>query len=337
MSSALLSRPGAVQAEGLDAGVAWHYGEPVAEQRLLEKGEGVVDLSNRDVLTVTGADRLTWLDTLSTQWLRDLTPGQSREALILSPHGHVEHNLHLFDDGEAVWITTEPGHGEALLAHLQRMRFMLRVEPALVTAEWAVIGEPTREAASLAWVDPWPAMVGDSASYCVVPDPAHPGWERSWRERLVPRADLADAVGDRPSAGTWAADALRVAAWRPRLGMETDHRTIPHEVDWLRTSVHLHKGCYRGQETMARVHNLGKPPRRLVMLHLDGSGHDIPQAGAELLLEPAGRAVGRITTVARHHEMGPVALAVVKRNLATDAVLLAGSVAGAQEVVVSRG
>ena len=83
-------------------------------------------------------------------------------------------------------------------------------------------------------------------------------------------------MGDRPLAGIWAAEALRVAAWRPRLGFETDHRTIVHEVDWLRTAVHLHKGCYRGQETVARVHNLGRPPRRLVFLHLDGSGHVLP-------------------------------------------------------------
>ena len=100
----------------------------------------------------------------------------------------------------------------------------------------------------------------------------------------MPRAELARAVGDRPLAGTWALEALRVAAWRPRLGFETDHRTIPHEVDWLRTAVHLHKGCYRGQETVARVHNLGRPPRRLVLLHLDGSGHTLPAHGDALEL-----------------------------------------------------
>ena len=113
---------------------------------------------------------------------------------------------------------------------------------------------------------------------------------------------------------TWAAEALRVAAWRPRLGFETDHRTIPHEVDWLRTAVHLHKGCYRGQETIARVHNLGRPPRRLVFLHLDGSGHVLPDAGSPVLL--GEREVGRLTSVGRHHEDGPVALAVVKRSVA---------------------
>ena len=136
-----------------------------------------------------------------------------------------------------------------------------------VAAESAT-GEP------LAWRDPWPDLVGDTAAYGPVDD--HPGSARRWRELIVPRADLVAAVGDRPVAGIWAAEALRVAAWRPRLGFETDHRTIVHEVDWLRTAVHLHKGCYRGQETVARVHNLGRPPRRLVFLHLDGSGHVLP-------------------------------------------------------------
>ncbi len=124
-----------------------------------------------------------------------------------------------------------------------------------------------------------------------------------------------------------------MAAWRPRLGCETDHRTIPHEVDWLRTAVHLHKGCYRGQETIARVHNLGRPPRRIVFLHLDGSGHVLPDAGAPLA--SGEREVGRLTSVARHFEDGPIALAVVKRSVPTDAELLAGVVSAAQTVVVT--
>ena len=155
-----------------------------------------------------------------------------------------------------------------------------------------MLGEPVSAESApgepLAWLDPWPELVGDTAAYG--PVVGHPGSARRWRELIVPRADLVAAVGDRPLAGIWAAEALRVAAWRPRLGFETDHRTIVHEVDWLRTAVHLHKGCYRGQETIARVHNLGRPPRRLVFLHLDGSGHVLPDRVAEVVLE--GRTIG---------------------------------------------
>jgi folate-binding protein YgfZ len=338
-ASPLLGTPGAVPAEGPDAGVAWHYGDPVREQRLLEAGEAAVDLSNRGVLTVTGPDRLSWLHSMTTQELTGTPAGVARETLVLSPHGHVEHDLHLVDDGTTSWITVEPGTVEALRDWLDRMRFMLRVELADVTAAWSVLGAAPALAERLrvpeappVWVDPWPARGPMTASYAAVDDDAHPGRERAFAEVLVPRGRLVEVLDGVPLAGTWASEALRVAAWRPRLGLETDHRTIPHEVDWLRTAVHLQKGCYRGQETVARVHNLGRPPRRLVFLHLDGSEHRLPSHGDPVLL--GDRQVGVVTTAARHHELGPIALALVKRSTPADAPLTVDGVAAAQELVV---
>ena len=337
--SPLLGRPGAVAGEGVDAGVAAHYGDPLREQRLLVEGLAAVDLSHRGVLTIAGPDRLSWLHSVTTQMLTGLAARTSAETLVLSPKGHIEHALHLVDDGQTTWVTVEPGTAPALASWLDSMRFMLRVEVRDVSADYAVIGEPVRSettpAEPLAWSDPWPLMVGDTAAYSAVVDPAlHPGSQRPWRELIVPRDQLEAAIGDRPMAGMWAAEALRVAAWRPRLGFETDHRTIVHEVDWLRTAVHLHKGCYRGQETVARVHNLGRPPRRLVFLHLDGSGHTMPERGADV--EVDGRAVGRLTSVARHHELGPIALAVIKRNTPLDAVCLVAGLSANQEEIVQR-
>jgi len=337
--SPLLHRPRAVAGEGVDAVVAAHYGDPLREQRLLVEGMAAVDLSHRGVLTIAGPDRLTWLHSITTQMLTGLAPRTSAETLVLSPKGHIEHDLHLVDDGETTWVTVEPGTTVALKTWLDSMRFMLRVEVRDVTAEFAVVGEPIRAETApgepLAWSDPWPLMVGDTAAYSAVVDPAqHPGSERPWRELIVPRDRLEAAVGDRPMAGMWAVEALRVAAWRPRLGFETDYRTIPHELDWLRTAVHLHKGCYRGQETVARVHNLGRPPRRLVFLHLDGSGHTLPERDSEV--EVDGRVVGRLTSVARHHELGPVALAVIKRNTALDAVCSVAGLSANQEEIVQR-
>ncbi len=336
--SPLLDRPAAVAGEGPDDGVAAHYGDPMREQRLLVEGLAAVDLSHRDVLTVAGPDRLTWLHSLTTQQLTSLAPQTSVESLVLSPKGHIEHDLHLVDDGERTWITLEPGTGPALLRWLESMRFMLRVEVALETHAYAVLGEPIgREStpaelpARLAWRDPWPDVVGDTAAYGPVD---HPATGRTWRELIVARTDLAGALGDRPLAGMWAAEALRVSAWRPRLGFETDHRTIAHEVDWLRTAVHLHKGCYRGQETVARVHNLGRPPRRLVFLHLDGSGHTLPERGAPVDL--GGRTIGQVTSVARHFEDGPIALALIKRNTPVEDVLSVEGMAAAQTVIVAR-
>ena len=310
-----------------DPGIPWHYGDPHREQRRLAAGEGVVDLSNRGVVTVTGPDRLTWLHSLTSQHVEHLAPGEPSTALILSPHGHVEQELHLVDDGTTTWIIAQPGRAAALAEYLDRMRFMLRVEVADVSEEFAVVWEPRTEA-----------------------DPVHPTWlvpepfaARGFagREVIVPRNALADRLHSAEPAGSWALEALRTAAAMPRLGCETDHRTIPHEVGWIGPAVHLQKGCYRGQETVARVQNLGKPPRRLVLLHLDGSDDVAVQHCDRVFFE--GREVGWVGTGARHYELGPIATAVIKRNVPVDAALtvridrdgVLAEVAAAQEVVVS--
>ena len=339
--STLLARPGACPApEGSpDAGVPWHYGDPHGEQRRLLAGDGWVDLGHRAVITVTGPDRLTWLHSLTTAHLESLAPGASALALVLSPHGHVEHELHLVDDGATTWISTERSTAAALLEHLDRMRFLLRVEVADVTAAYSVLVEPVP-----GHHPTWPTF--ELPAEFAAPEPTDPVAARYvphrpdvlvGREVLVPRDRLEDYLADRPGAGTWAWEALRVAAGVPRAGVDTDHRTIPQEVGWVPTAVHLTKGCYRGQETVARVHNLGRAPRRLTLLHLDGSAPRLPGTGDPLLLD--GREVGRVGSVARHHELGPVALALVKRTVPTDATLVVGPVdapvAAAQETIVT--
>ncbi len=343
MRSPLLSTPGAVPAAGPDEGVAAHYGEPVAEQRALARGVGVTDLSHLGVAAVTGPDRLSWLHSLASQQLLGLAPGVSTETLLLDPHGHIAHAAEVVDDGETTWLVTEPGHVDDLVGFLDSMRFMLRVEVRRAD-EVAVIGTSgdgpqlrlPDGGTPVAWVDPWPAVADGSTAYGPVTD--HPGRERSAVLWLVPRADLAAVVDAALAAGArlagaWAWDALRVAAWRPRLAREVDSKALPHELDWLRTAVHLGKGCYRGQETVARVFNLGKPPRRLVMLHLDGSDHLLPEVGDPVTA--GGREVGTLTSVARHHELGPIGLALVKRSLDPALDVVVGGIAASQEQIVS--
>ncbi|MDP9240399.1 MAG: folate-binding protein [Actinomycetota bacterium] len=318
----MLHLPGAVAAEGVDEGVAAHYGDPFGEQRALTEQAGLVDRGNRGVVCVTGADRLSWLHSLTTQHLTELPALHGTQSLILSPHGHIEHHLVVADDGETTWLDVEPGTVPALLAFLESMRFMLRVDPADLTDDWAVLtlAGPVAPAA-LAALDVAPS--GQPYHLTALPGG---GFVRrmpdSGFDLLVPRsADLADrllAAGAQP-AGMWAYEALRVAARRPRLGWETDHRTIVQEGDWLATSVHLDKGCYRGQETVARVHNLGRPPRKLVLLHLDGTAETLPAHSAAVTLD--GRPVGFVGTAVRHYELGPIALAIVRRNTADDALL----------------
>jgi len=321
--SELLALPGAVEAGWPDQGVAAHYGDPMREQRALAGGGGLVDRSNRGVLRITGQDRLSWLHSLTTQHLQGLAAGESAEALILSPTGHVEHHLVLTDDGTSTWVHVEPGTVTALAAFLESMRFMLRVEVADVSRDYAVLTVLGPAAADLAAGVEGVARV-NQRSFGII-------------DLLVPRDQLADAAGQLAQgggavAGMWAFEALRIAARVPRLGLDTDHRTIPHEVGWIEAAVHLNKGCYRGQETVARVHNLGHPPRRLVFLHLDGSADRLPAHGDPVELD--GATVGFVGSAARHYELGPIALALVKRTVPVDATLIAGGVAAAQEVIV---
>jgi tRNA-modifying protein YgfZ len=321
MDSPLLNAPGAVPGDAPDAGVAAHYGNPYAEQRALAAGTGMVDRSHRGVVRITGPDRLSWLHSLSTQDLEHLEPGQSAETLILSPQGHIEHHLTLTDDGDALWAHVEPGTAGALLAFLESMRFMLRVEPADVTGDYAVL-----------------TVSGGLPEQGTLPEDAAATVRGALgTDLLVARDDLDRAAtkfahGGLTLAGMQAYEALRIAARRPRFGLDTDHRTIPHEVGWIESAVHLNKGCYRGQETVARVHNLGHPPRRLVFLHLDGSEDRLPAHGDPVQLEEA--TVGFVGSAARHYELGPIGLALIKRTTPVDATLQAAGLPAAQEVVV---
>lgn len=346
MDSPLLGQPGAVAADPPDVGVAAHYGDPHREQRALVESVGLVDRSNREVLVVSGPDRLSWLHSLTTQRLSSLQPMRGAEALVLSPHGHVEHHLVLLDDGERTLIDVEPGTGTELRTYLDSMRFLLRVDVSDATAEWAVVSVvgPELDAALSALgvglagtpyaVAALPALgVGLAGTPDAVAALAAGGYARRMPGLGSPAADLLiprSVLGELPTsvaaplAGLSAYEALRVAARRPRLRHETDHRTIPHEVGWLESAVHLNKGCYRGQETVARVHNLGRPPRRLVLLHLDGVAESLPATGDPVQAD--GARVGFVTTAARHYELGPVALALVKRATPDDADLTAAGV-----------
>jgi len=294
--SPLLDLHGAVEADPPDSGVAAHYGSIAGEQRRLVDGDGFVDLSHRDVISISGPDRLTWLHALTTQHVEHLQPGEPTDLLLLSPQGRIEHGFSGIDDGETFLAHTEPGAGPALVAFLDSMRFMTRVEVAEAT-DLAVVGT-----AGLTW-------------------------------SLHPRSSLPtlpDELG--APVGTWAWEALRIAAGICRVGVDTDERTIPNEAGLLGRAVHLEKGCYRGQETVARVHTLGRPPRRLVLLHLDGSVDHLPAHGSDVTMD--GTRVGSVGSSARHHELGPIALALVKRNTGPDAPLLADGVAAAQELIV---
>jgi folate-binding protein YgfZ len=315
---------------GPDAGAVWHYGDPLGEQRAAAHSSVIIDRSHRPALQLTGNDRRTWLHTISSQHVSELPDGAVVENLSLDGQGRVEdHWIQTELDGVTV-IDTEPWRVEPLLTYLRKMVFWadVLIEPADL-AVLSLLGPGIRDQAVLAalGIDALPAPA------TAVPLAAG-GFIRTMGsdevDLLVPRDMAADwhaklvTAGVRP-AGVWAYEAHRVAALRPRLGVDTDERTIPHEVGWIggpgEGAVHLDKGCYRGQETVARVHNLGKPPRMLVLLHLDG-GADRPATGDPVLA--AGRAVGRLGTVVDHVDLGPIALALLKRGVPADIELTTG-------------
>jgi hypothetical protein len=293
--------------DGPDKGAIWHFGQPAQEQRALAQGAAWADLSHLAIIEVSGDDRAKWLHDLTTQHLSELEVGTWTSALILDHNGHLEYQFNLVDDGTAAYVVLDSQYAPTLLQYLLKMRFMLKVDARDASADFAVLRAPG-------------AATDIGGPFA-----------------LVPRAEL-DAMKkvfdeNAKEVGTWALDAERVAAGRPRIGFDTDHKSIPNELGLLNKSVHMSKGCYRGQETVAKIFNLGAPPRRLVMLHLDGSAVVFPAPGTPV--ENNGVQVGFLGTVARHHELGPIALALIKRSTPTDAVLTVDGISAAQEVIVS--
>ncbi len=292
--------------EGPDKGAIWHFGEPNKEQRALAQGKAWADLSHLSVIAISGEDRLKWLHDLTTQYLVDFGAGTWTSAMVLDPQGHVEYQFNVVDDGTTSYLVMDPQFVEGLSAYLNKMRFMLRVEVRDATEDFAVMRAP--------------GIANEIGGPFA----------------LVPRAELEEMKSAFNSTamqvGTWALDAERVAAGRPRHGIDTDFKTIPNELGVLNGAVHMNKGCYRGQETVAKIYNLGKPPRRLVMLHLDGHAGVMPPSGTPVMNGEVQ--VGFLGTVARHHELGPIALAIVKRNTPVDAQLTVEGVAAAQQIIV---
>lgn len=328
---------------GPDAGAVWHYGDPLGEQRAADTDAIWVDRSHRGVLTLTGKDRQTWLHSISTQFVSDLPDGASTQNLSLDGQGRVEDHWIQTELGGTTYLETEPWRAEPLLQYLRKMVFWSEVTPA--GAELAVLSLLGPKLADPTVLD---ALGVDAPPAELTAVPTGDGFVRRMPgtplgrlelDLLIPRATADEwrkrltQAGVRPG-GVWAYEAHRAAAARPRLGVDTDERTIPHEVGWIggpgTGAVHLDKGCYRGQETVARVHNLGRPPRMLVLLHLDGSV-DRPSTGDPVLA--GGRTVGRLGTVVDHVDLGPIALALLKRGLPAETELATGADASVAAVI----
>jgi folate-binding protein YgfZ len=206
------------------------------------------------------------------------------------------------------------------------MVFRMKVVVADRSDEFKIVGTWGKALAGAAftWIDGWQQTAPGGHRYGEAPT-------EPWQLQLnaITIAGFPELANSAKWASIDALDALRIAAHRPGVS-EVDEKSLPHELDLLASAVHLSKGCYRGQETVAKVHNLGHPPRRLVLLHLDGSVHTLPYVGDQItlaidagkdLVAAPGLVRGQITSVAQHHEMGPIALAVILRGVPVDATL----------------
>jgi len=312
------------------------------EQRSLFEGDSVCLMDPVGIICISGADRLTWLHSLLSQNLKNLKPGESAEALLLDPQGHIEQQIKVIDDGETTWLMVNKENTAPLLDWLTKMVFRMKVELTDRSADFALVGstKPKPELAfvsnskPMVWKDGWPGVTLGGYRYSTREV------NYSWFEHLVESSEVDNGLGQVNLSGTMAADALRVAAGRPLAASEIDEKSLPHELDLLSTAVHLSKGCYRGQESVAKVHNLGHPPRRLTFLHLDGSEHSLPDVGDEVRVSGQEKVVGKITSAAQHFEMGPIALAVISRSVAEDASLevssSGGMIAATQEIIVPQ-
>jgi folate-binding protein YgfZ len=293
--------------EGLDKGAVWHFGQVAGEGRALAKGQAWADLSHRAIIKISGKDRLSWLHSLTTQHLEKLEPGIWQEALILDPKGHLEYQFYLVDDAEATFLHLDQISAPPLLEYLEKMKFMLDVSVSNVSDSYAILKAPGLS-----------DEIG--GPYALLP-----------RSELEATKQAFNKVATQ--VGIWALEAERIAMGRARIGFDSDHKSIPNELGLLDRAVHMAKGCYRGQETVAKVFNLGHPPRRLVLLHLDGSSVDIPNSKDPITLD--GKEIGYIGSVARHHELGPIGLGVIKRMTPADAILDVNGISASQEILVA--
>ncbi|MDK4286524.1 folate-binding protein [Corynebacterium pseudodiphtheriticum] len=365
--SVLLNRPNAMAYQEEPPhpdvmGVAWHYGEPLSEQRAITSTGAIVDRSHRRVIRVTGPEAAAFLHNLLSQKLDDVQAGWSGSALDLDTQGRILHTMdiavttdtgadagasagdgagsgtgagasdHTGDsadagaaaapEGLAFYLDCEAGQFDSLRDFLQKMIFWSQVtieeaDLAIIT----VLGGPTdtqlpsQAVYSRTVSTATPAGTGSA-------QPTAGLWEASRTDIAVPRKQLEAAVEELESTGLQLVGLMAYTAERVKAleaeAVDLDEKSIPHEIPhWIGRgerigAVHLEKGCYRGQETVARVENLGRSPRVLVLLHLDGSAPTMPSPGADI--QAKGRRVGKLGTVIDDCDYGPIALGVIKRS-----------------------
>jgi tRNA-modifying protein YgfZ len=257
----------------------------------------------RSYISVNGPDAAVFLNRMVSNEVETLPVGESCEALLLTPKARVVAPLLVARRGQDDFLLlTEPEVGERLARELLRARF---------AAKCAIEHEEHRSVVVLGPSSGGEVELGSEHDPLVVPT----------ADYGVPAVELIDR--DAPAGATPIAEEelerLRILARTPRLGRELDDRVMPAEAGLDERAISFTKGCYPGQEPVARLHYRGHPNRGLRVLAVDG---DLPGYDAELTLD--GKAVGRVTSAAADPEHGVVALAYVRREVPADATLTLG-------------
>jgi folate-binding protein YgfZ len=290
-----------------------------AQYRALREEAGLLERSGRGKLLVRGPDAAEFLQGQLTNDIEALGSGTGCYAALLDRKGHLRADMRVLhldtaepNDVGGIWIDTEPETTEALRSHLEMYKIGREVELADESEDWAIFSLIGPSAYEVAGTGP------------LSPEHAQRYYQRDGVQVLAVGTDLGvDLIARRGSAGQLregllasgaaavseeAAEIVRVESGRPRFGRDMTSATIPAEAGIDERAVSFTKGCYIGQETVARLHYKGKPNRHLRGLRLSAPA----SAGEELTLE--GKAVGEIGTFCISPAHGPIALAIVRRE-----------------------
>ena len=304
----------------------------VEDYGVLTEGCGLLDRSERGKLALTGPGAEEFLEGQVTNDVEALNSGQGVYAAFLSPKGKMLGDLRVLDLGDELFLDTERSALQELFNMIRRYRIGYDVELHKRTVERGLLSLIGPEARAVAGARDLPEPEHANAAGDVDGAAVRLVATDVGVDLLCDAADtdaLAAALRGRGAADVdeAAAEVLRVEAGRPRYGIDLDDTVIPQEAGLNERAVSFTKGCYVGQETVARLHYRGKPNR-----HLRGLRLSAPAArGDELRL--GERAVGKVGTAVVSPRHGPVALALVRREAEPGATVAVGDGGETAEVV----
>jgi folate-binding protein YgfZ len=338
-----LSTAGAVFAPGDSTGEALHFGNAREEYAALTGGVGLADFSHRTQIELTGADRQTFLHNLCTNEIRRLTAGTGCEAFLCNAQGHVLALVNVFCGAANLVIETVPGVGAKLLAHLDRYLIREKVELADRSESWAelLLAGPGSDAILQPLAGDLPQQpLGNVLTQCAGVDVSLRRVEITQPHGYLLSAERCELpklwqallqAGARP-CGSAAVETARIEAGTPYFGPDITDANLPQEIARDARAISFVKGCYIGQETVARLDALGHVNRTLVGVRFAGA--ELPAAGTDLT-DDSGKVVGRVTSATFSPRLtAPLAFAYVRRETNTPGAKLGSSVGSAEVVAL---